>query len=326
MPTRHRDRGAQEEFACAVRPPAPSLAPAPLGECLVEIESGHDALRAAMLPFDLMAQALVALAAAPGDTSGLQARIRLTRQLEDAFTRIVAALAPPLVLEIGAHEAGFSNRIKRMLPDARVVAFEANPEVHARHAEANARRGVQYHQLCVADRSGSLTFQVPAPEGRSGDKMGSMLGSNLFGSAATFDVPCVTADGFLGADSGQPNAIWLDVEGAIATVLRGAPRTLSACLAFYAEMEVTRRWSEQQIDAEIVPALRAQGLHLVLRDRPNSFQYNGLFLRDSVLAHPGVVRSCRRLVRNLAELHERAPEPPPPASGPRRPEAAAARP
>ncbi len=253
--------------------------------------------RSWLLPFDLMGDMLLSMAQLRA--TGLEARNRVTALLEETFIRLVARLNPGLVLEIGAHEATFSRRIKGALPAARVVAFEANPDVHALHAAKGRMRSIEYHKLCLSDRPGTVQFQVPTVDGKTATTMGSMLAGIKFPGGAVYEVEATTADDFLGDGAGLPNAIWLDVEGALGRVLAGAERTLGSCVALYAEMETVPRWAGQHIDAEIIRVLQGHGLHMVLRDCARPTQYNGLFLRREAMAEPVVLQLCRKMARDL---------------------------
>ena len=64
---------------------------------------------------------------------------QLQRRVRTAFRTFARLTDPTLTLEIGAFEAGFSRWVKRELPDARAVAFEANPLVWAHHRDAGHR-------------------------------------------------------------------------------------------------------------------------------------------------------------------------------------------
>ena len=90
----------------------------------------------------------------------------------------------------------------------------------------------------------------------------------------------VTLDGFLGDVSNLANAMWIDVEGALALVFDGAGRTLRNCQALYVEMESSARWEGQMIDTDVVSSLSAYGLKPVLRDiQKTCLQYNAIFVR-----------------------------------------------
>lgn len=227
-----------------------------------------------------------------------QQRKAVTRELESLFTQLVQHLAPAVVLEIGAHSAYFARAIRRTLPDSRAIAFEANPEVYARHLAACEAAGVEFVNLCLAERAGTLQFSVPQTEdGGSRETWGSILPRVGTASSKIYKVEAVTADGYLAETADRPNALWIDVEGALGQVLAGAPRTLASCVALYAEVENLPQFEGQWLDAEVVPHLAGFGLVPVLRDvQSRGRAYNLMFLRADVLADPEVVRLCRGFV------------------------------
>src|SRR4051812_20597349 len=60
-------------------------------------------------------------------------RNSIADRLETAFIELATALAPELSVEVGAHEARFSERLKTRCPDLHALSFEANPNVFKAH-------------------------------------------------------------------------------------------------------------------------------------------------------------------------------------------------
>lgn len=212
--------------------------------------------------------------------------------LAGVVAKVVTALRPATILEIGAHEAGFSQRMKRALPDSRVVAFEANPEVHARHRAVLDAAGVEYLMTCMADTEGERTFNIPVRRTRVKATMGSVLEDSEAEDHIRYRVPGVTLDGFLGADQGAV-ALWIDVEGAMGQVLAGGAATLRRCVALFAELETTARWPGQTLAHEVLPAITQAGLVPLLADTQREWQFNVLFVRPAVLADPAITDIVR---------------------------------
>ena len=207
-------------------------------------------------------------------------RKAITDCLAQTFFNLLNRLNSPLVLEIGAHEGRFSKKIKTCRPQTRVVAFEANPLVYARFAPAMTQAGVEYHQLCVAEREGDTILKVPKKNGVESLNMGSLLRHRKLAEWSEYPVRAVSLDGFLGDAAGLPNAMWVDVEGALANIFAGAERTLHNCQAAYVEMERVARWEGQMIDIDVVSHLAHYGLKPVLRDIQRPGFYNAIFIRQ----------------------------------------------
>jgi FkbM family methyltransferase len=236
-----------------------------------------------------------------GDATEQTRRLQLNQGLEHLVMRLSQMLAPEIVLEVGAHAAEFSRQMKVALPLARVVAFEANPPVHARHRGACERAGVEYLSSCVGDVAGTAKFRVPrAAEGHLRLCMGSILEGDNNADSVEYDVPMVTLDGFLGAAVSKSNVMWVDVEGACGNILAGAQDAMRSCQLFYVELETRQVWRGQSTDAQIIPALAQLGLYPVFRDMQRAAQYNALFLHESVFGRSAIVSLLQEFVRDAA--------------------------
>lgn len=230
-------------------------------------------------------------------------RRRISRCLEDAFFFLTKSVSPDLVIEIGAHRAEFSRRCKQHLPDSRVIAFEANPSVHGRFREEVGRDGVEYLNKAAAAAKGTVTFSVPLA--RADNREITTMGSLLVGARApdhrTYEVEAEPIDEFIGRDRERKNVMWIDVEGAIGSVLDGAGATLESCIAVYAELEPSGdRWPGQLIDVDVFRRLEAFRLFPILRDvQRKGWQYNALFIKDELFADERVARMIERYSKAL---------------------------
>ncbi|MEH3144329.1 MAG: FkbM family methyltransferase [Methylobacterium frigidaeris] len=211
--------------------------------------------------------------------------------LGETVSQLVTLLRPEIVLEIGAHEAKFSRSMKSQLPQSRVVAFEANPTVYKKFEHDVVGHGVEFLFQCVADDNRTYEFSVPGTD-RAHPTMGSVLKYTQKDVFATYQVPGVRLDTFLnGAKSS--NAMWIDVEGAVGSVLAGASDTLDNCVLLFAELEARERWEGQMLDSDVIRTLLARGLVPVLRDiQRHKWQHNVLFLREKSLLQPKIRDIC----------------------------------
>lgn len=249
------------------------------------------------LLLDLQGHAIQA-ALPPGRGDNWRRRKRVSRRLERNCVAIARHLKPEIVVEIGAHEGTFSRHMRTALPESRVIAFEANDKVFDKYRPIMTAAGVDYLNLCIAEAPGRRTFTVPiTPTGRERHKMGSLLTHSRTLDSRAFEVEAVRLDGFLGEDAGRRNVIWLDVEGAVGDVLKGAGAALGACVGLFAELETVRRWDGQMIDVEVFAALADHGLFPVLRDFQKPGQYNALFLRGEGARDPVIAALARKFVR-----------------------------
>ncbi|HVN01612.1 MAG TPA: hypothetical protein VMT68_15500 [Caulobacteraceae bacterium] len=217
-------------------------------------------------------------------------RQRTGALLEAAFLDLCEALAPHLSVEIGAHEASFSERLKGRLPELSAIAFEANPLVHAAHAERLRAIGVDYRHCAITRRAGPVELHVPVSLlGTALDRV-SEIGSLARRTLEVFEYEAFTAPGaaldeVVACGAGERAVAWVDAEGAQKEVVDGGQTFFGQVLALYVELEREVVWRDQLCDREIEAELAKYALAPALRDNLASGQYNAVFVRDA----PGVL-------------------------------------
>lgn len=247
--------------------------------------TSHDILRAALHD---------------ADEAGLTTA-QLQRRVRTAFRSMARLTDPTLTLEIGAFEAGFSRWVKRELPQARAVAFEANPLVWAHHRAQVTALGVEYLNLAVGPDNGPVTLNVPRDfDGRARDPVNRMasLGSNLRSEEqVAVEVPGVRLDDAVPLGAEDRMVAWIDVEGALGAVLPASGATLGRAAAVYVEVEAEPMWDGQWLDLDVLEWFEGIGMVPVLRDRQRREQYNVLLVPTAAAATPEVTRIVRRALR-----------------------------
>lgn len=241
----------------------------------------------------------------------LAPRMAVTAALETALDAVIAVARPDVFAEIGAFEAAFSARMRAAHPGAAVVAFEANPRVHARFAAAAAAAGVDYRHAAIADRAGEISFGVVEVVAGTAmpaeNRMGSIHDLALRDSRTVpVTVRAARLDDELATVPGQRACLWVDVEGAAATVLAGAPATLDRSAIVYVEVESSPVWAGQVLAPGVIAALRGAGFVLAARDCQKWFQKNCLFLRPALAADPAVAAILDAYVAQARALFEPA--------------------
>jgi bifunctional UDP-N-acetylglucosamine pyrophosphorylase/glucosamine-1-phosphate N-acetyltransferase len=224
------------------------------------------------------------LAALPSDWDASKAlRRQVSRALADIFVSTVARWRPDLVIEVGAHEATTSLDIRKAWPEARITAFEANPEVIERHGERVRAAGVDYVHALVAEAEGPRRLTIPLEGDRRRLRMGSLLADTQAKGSIEVEAPGVTLDGYFAAEVNATSALWIDAEGSTGVVLQGGRRLLRRCQLVLAEVENRHRWEGQKLEEEIVAELAGYGLVPVASDIQTPWQFNLLFARPRMI-------------------------------------------
>jgi FkbM family methyltransferase len=220
--------------------------------------------------------------------------------LRQLFLNINRALQPDVFIEAGAHNAATSVKLRGLVPEARVIAFEANPHNHTKFAARHdfGALGVEYRLQALTDAVGPVTFKVLVQEGGVARKPDSGRSSLLArdGVAARYEdvtVPGTTLDAALEGVAGRV-ALWVDVEGAAQKVLGGAAASLARTDVMMIEVETRPYWQGQWLHTDICAHLMGLGLVPVARDFEYRYQFNLLFLRPEALAKPDVLRALEQ--------------------------------
>jgi FkbM family methyltransferase len=212
---------------------------------------------------------------------GGRLRAHSAARLRRAFYDIVAAERPVAFIEVGAFEASASLEVRTRLPDARIVAFEANPKNHARLSREVdfAAKRVEYLNLAVSDREGALEFDLGATGADGISKKGSVLRRTSAASVQLVLVPSVSLDAFFREAMPASCALWIDVEGASRQVLAGAGEILARSRAVMIEVEDREFWAGQWLAQDVDRFLRAAGFRLIARDHEYRHQHNAIYTR-----------------------------------------------
>jgi FkbM family methyltransferase len=233
----------------------------------------------------------------------------ITALLGQVFEEVTTLLKPDAILEIGAHEATFARHMKAALPDALVVAFEANARVFEKHRSAVFGAGVDYRNLAISDERKQVSFNVPLSKtGSEKATMGSLLFDSRAKKHKTYTVWAERLDDVV-ARAG--NVMWIDVEGACGQVLAGAERLLSECAALYVELEESPRWPGQLTADAVIALLQGHGLEPFLTDiQRQEWQHNVVFLRPGILDPTVAARLRDTFVTGVDEILVRHIDPP----------------
>ena len=214
--------------------------------------------------------------------------------LVDLFFGIVRILQPHSFIEAGAKTGETSLRARSLCPDARVVAFEANPYNYSRYAEQfrHDEKSVEYVHSALAAEPGQITFNIISK--RDGVEVTPYTGQNSIlervSTGVEYEsvtVPATTLDSYF-TDAGR-TAMWVDVEGASKQVVAGGERLLATTDVMLIELEDEPKWKEQWNSTEALVHLFGHGLTPVARDFEYRTQHNVLLLSDRAMADSEVL-------------------------------------
>ncbi len=213
---------------------------------------------------------------------------RSVDELSHLFYQLSKVIEPDLFVEAGAKDAGSSRRARRRLDPKRIVAFEANPYTYKRFRPGFDKKpdGVEYLHLALSDSPGSVTFNVNLTEdGRPiSDGQGSLLKHSQKATSALTEVTvdATTLDTFFADHPFTCCACWVDVEGASRNVLTGGRALFERAGTVIIEVEDRQVWPDQWLRKDVVDFFADCGMIPVARDFQSRYQYNVVFVRESL--------------------------------------------
>lgn len=150
---------------------------------------------------------------------------------EISFLRKLGMGVGDIVFDLGAHQAVIAMVIGDIVGNTgKIVAIEANRH-NAKVAEKNCKRNGMNHvhvlHAAVSDKVGTVKF-----EGGFGSRVDEMTGEWL-----SEEVDAVSID-LLAKQYGEPNVVFIDVEGFECRALSGAIDTLRRCDLWFVEVHV----------------------------------------------------------------------------------------
>jgi FkbM family methyltransferase len=153
---------------------------------------------------------------------------------------MLAQVAEPLVIDVGASVGAYSALVKAIAPHARVYALEPSPVAYAQLEQAAARSGFEARRVGCSDREGEV--QLYDYRDNQGSEHASVyrdvIEVNHKGRSSSVTVEMTTLDRFM--DSNAISAVTLlkvDTEGHELPVLRGAERAIRGGHVFAIQFE-----------------------------------------------------------------------------------------
>ena len=211
------------------------------------------------------------------------------------FLDLLPRFAVDTVCDVGSMNGADARAFRRVLPGARVIAFEPNPmNLQSMRTDARLReRGIDVLPLAITNHDGEAPFfLVKADYAAAHDRRGmSSLYERVVPELRDGAIPARTArlDTVLARRNGEPSrriAMWIDVEGKSFEAIQGAQGVLAETLLLHVEVETEPCIGPaQKLHSEVDALLEAEGFVQIARDRAaREPQFNALYVRRELSA------------------------------------------
>ena len=185
------------------------------------------------------------------------------------FHRLIKVLKPDLVCDVGSMDASDARRFRRLLPDARVIAFEGSPnniesikqdenvkkdKIEVQHKVAwnsNGKQTFYVENLSAEKGANDVRYGISSTRARTGNSLGNKI----------FEVESTRLDTFIQGLENVPEsiALWIDVEGAAYEVLEGIAGVRDKIQLIHVEVETQEFWKGQRLKADVEDLMRSMG-------------------------------------------------------------------
>jgi FkbM family methyltransferase len=199
-----------------------------------------------------------------------------------------------IVCDVGSRDGVHSLKFRNLLPNARIIAFEANPHNYdaMRSDQKLAQNKIEIVHKAVTNRAGRLTFHVLQLENgveeawRTG---GSSVHNRTDGlPTVPVEVESIRLDEFIESLDRAPQsvALWIDVEGAAYEVLEGIERIASRVQVLHVEVEAKETWAGQKVVTDIDALLKRLGFCFAGRGYGyQDIQYDVVYINRRTFKH-----------------------------------------
>ncbi len=225
------------------------------------------------------------------------------------FARLLPRLRIDVVCDIGSMDGKDSLSFRDAVPNAKIFAFEANPENFQRMQADMAllEQDIQLVPLAVTDYDGSADFFLVEPvSGRGLSSLYSRADKNWAPPAGVVKVRTTRLDTFL-AERLRPTdrlALWIDAEGKAYEVLAGAVGVIRQVDLLHVEVETSACiGSTQKLYRDVKAMLQPLGFEEFATDQSHrDMQFNVLFLRSELSLRPWLQRRLWLLDARLRQV------------------------
>lgn len=212
-----------------------------------------------------------------------------TRQ---CFHFLLKILKPKIVCDIGSMDGMESLKFRSLLPNARIIAFEANPDNF--YAIKNNPKidaaNIELSNKAVSNNSGQTKFYI---ENRGDDAYRKGISSlkqrteNSLGSKEII-VDTIRLDEFINTNN-QSIALWIDTEGAGYDVLSGIKGVSKNVVLIHIEVEQQMYWKDQHLAEDICSIASSYGFFEIGRGNGDT-QFDIVFLNSKFEKVSGILK------------------------------------
>jgi len=201
------------------------------------------------------------------------------------------------LFDIGSCDGFESTLFRQILPDARVVAFEANPVLYKKMAanQALIDSKIEVLPYAISNQNGTAHFHVPDLDYDAKDVQNPGTGSLLVHEGLkireTVEVPTRRIDDFLLAQCpGARNvALWIDAEGFEYFILEGMSGIKDRVVAVHVETARKPMRVGQKVYADVEKLMKTMGFVSVGTNMADASVWGDVvFISEKVLAGFGV--------------------------------------
>lgn len=190
---------------------------------------------------------------------------RRDNAMRDLFDALLVGFQPNIVCDVGSYNGDEAARFRSLLSDAHIFIFEGSKQNIDRYISPREDlKFVNIHHTAVSDHDGETTFYIleAREEGIDWRRMANSLNPRVDGhEGVPVIVPCTTLDSFFQNETGGDKtfALWIDVEGALDQVIRGAESVLQQTVLLKVEIERKAFWEGQILANEVVSLIESKG-------------------------------------------------------------------
>lgn len=189
------------------------------------------------------------------------------------FHALLWLLNPEVILDVGSMDGSDSKKFKKLVRDAEVTAFEANPDNYRAMCADNdlQKLGIRVVHRLVSNLAGNRSFFVQRPiHATTGFNRGtsSAMQSNEQGmKTEEVHLDAVRIDSFLTQEYPEIKsaALWIDVEGYAYEVLESIREAQDRIYLIHVEVETKEIWLGQKVESDILALANSMGFILVAR-------------------------------------------------------------